>query len=174
MITAMAAVLLGAIAPASADVATSDDLAGLFVAACLDGEAKLPSAAQPVTFDALPNDLQHRLGSPRSAKVWNLGTGAQAFLYLLEYEPTSTVAPRICGLASDERINSGATLETVEKRVTGELLPSKDRSVEWLNLESGYKAFATTAGHFSIFQINWLTDAERRKLEKDYRVFGAH
>jgi hypothetical protein len=171
MVTAMAAVLLGALAPASTDVATSD-LAGFFVAACLDGEAKLPSATQSVPFDALPDDLRHRLGKPSAAKVWQLATSGHTYLYLLDYESTSAAAPRICGLASDDGIDSGAAIDTFEKRVTGELLPRTTRSVEWLNLESGYKAFATTAGNFNVFQINWLTDADRRKLAKAYRTFG--
>jgi hypothetical protein len=161
MVGAFAALLLGAgVGLPAADLAATE-LPQIFEAACLDGQAKLsPGTAAPVSFDALPHELQQSLGKPASGQVWRLNGPGRAFLYLLTYEPNPNTNPRICGLASDA-MNYGAAADAVELRVTGEVHPRDTRSIEWLSLEGGYNALATTTGEFKVLQVNWLSDQQR-------------
>src|SRR5690348_1160228 len=101
MIGATLALLLGSSSVLPAAVAVAD-LPQLFVAACLDGNAKLsPGEASTVGFRGLPDALQDRLGKPSGAQVWRLRSEGQAYLYILNYEPSRNSSPRICGLASE-------------------------------------------------------------------------
>jgi hypothetical protein len=162
MISAMIALSLGSSSALPAANLGAADLPSLFVAACLDGKATLsPGEAAPVGFGELPRDLQQRLGKPRSAQVWRLNGGGQAYLYVLSYEPTRNAPPRICGLASDA-MNYGTAADVVEQRVTGAVYPRTTRSIEWADPQGAYNALATTAGEFKVLQINWMSDEQRR------------
>jgi hypothetical protein len=168
MIGAFALLLFAGSVAQAGDLSTQP-LPDLFVSACLDGQARLsPGSAEAVSFDALPQDLQRKLGRPASAQVWRLNSGGRAYLYVLNYAPGQNTTPRICGLASDAMdYNSAADL--VERRVTGEVEPRTERSVQWLDVHGGYKALATTAGDFKVLQVNWLSDDARRTLAKVYQ-----
>ena len=166
MVGAFAALLLGAgVGLPAADLAATE-LPQIFEAACLDGQAKLsPGTAAPVSFDALPHELQQSLGKPASGQVWRLNGPGRAFLYLLTYEPNPNTNPRICGLASDT-MDYASAADAVEMRVTGAVHPKTMRTTEWLNAQSGYSALATTTGDFKVLQVNWLSDAQRAEALK--------
>jgi hypothetical protein len=51
-------------------------------------------------------------------------------------------------------------------RVTGAVHPRETRSIEWLSVEGGYNALATTAGDFKVLQVNWLSDEQRAAATK--------
>jgi hypothetical protein len=166
MIGALAALLLsGGLAQASA-VGGTDALPQLFIAACLDGQAKLsPGSAEAIGFNALPTDLQRSLGAPSSSKVWRLNGQGREYLYVLTYQRGRNVNPRVCGLASDQ-MDYNAAADAVEMRVTGQVQPRTLPSVEWLNAKGGYDALATHAGEFKVLQINWLSDAQIAEAAK--------
>jgi hypothetical protein len=167
MTSAILAILLGSSAVPAVQQGAAE-LPNLFVAACLDGKASLsPGEAAAVGFDALPRDLQQRLGKPSSAQVWRLNGGGQAYLYVLDYAPAPHTSPRVCGLASDAMSYSSAA-DVVERRVTGAVYPRTTRSIEWLDPTGGYNALATTAGEFKVLQINWLSDEQKRVVAQGY------
>jgi hypothetical protein len=167
MVIALAALLLtSGMNFAQADGA-APGLSQVFIDACLDGQAKLGTGAQPVSFDALPVDLRKNLGTPTSSQVWRLSGPGDGFLYVLNYEGSAN--PRICGLASDAMDYSSAA-DAVEMRVTGAVQPRSKDSVQWLNPNNGYDALATTAGNFKVLQVNWLSDAQRALEAKQLDV----
>lgn len=170
MVPALAAFLLSnsAVLPA-ADVGATD-LPQLFVSACLDGQARLsPGSAEAITFDALPANLRLSLGSPQSSQVWRLTGPGHGYLYVLSYPEGRTTSPKVCGLASDE-MNYGSAADMVEMRVTGAVHPRVGQSVQWLSLDGGYNALATTAGDFKVLQIEWLSDEQRAQAVKQFQA----
>jgi hypothetical protein len=167
MVAALAALLLSANLSA-ADTAAAG-LSQVFIDACLDGQAKLGAGAQPVSFDALPQDLRKNLGTPTSSQVWRLGGSGNDYLYVLNYDAAGNASPRICGLASDAMDYRAAT-DAVEMRVTGAVQPRTMESVQWLNPKNGYDTLATTAGNFKVLQVNWLSDAQRALEMKQLEV----
>jgi len=141
----------------------------LFIAACLDGQAKLPpGSAEPVGFGALPSDIRESLGNPMSQQIWRLNGPGHAFLYLLDYAPDRNANRRICGVGSDE-LNYRAAADAVEMRVTGAVYPKSTGSIQWTDPEGGFRAFVTRAGKFRVLQVNWLNDAERAAA---IRIYG--
>jgi hypothetical protein len=170
MVPALAALLLSSGSMFQPADAGATDLPQLFVSACLDGQAKLsPGSAAAVSFDTLPNDLRASLGTPQSAQVWRLNGAGRGYLYILNYAPGRTTSPRVCGLASDA-MNYGAAADMVEMRVTGEVHPRAGQSVQWLSLDGGYNALATTAGDFKVLQIEWLSDEQRAQAVKQFQA----
>lgn len=135
---------------------TTDQLPNLFVAACLDGSARIsPGDATAIGFGELPTSLRSRLGQPRSAKIWQLRGSGRAYLYLLDYASKDSDS-RVCGVASENLALRSAT-GAVEARVRGYV--SQDpasRSTEWMKSDQGYRALTTRAGGFTILQVNWL------------------
>lgn len=148
------------------------DLPELFVAACLDGGGGL-SAAQAATasFQDLPLNLQERLGSPVSGRVWKLNAPGRAYLYILNYEPRRGVNPKICGLASDT-MDLNAAADAMEARIAGKVSPSRLRGTEWLKPQDGYTALATTADEFSVVQVNWLSKEQRAEALESIRILA--
>jgi hypothetical protein len=170
MIGGMIALLLGGSSALAGANPGPAELPDLFVAACLDGEATLsPGEAAAIGFNGLPQDLQKRLGNPSSAQVWRLSGGGQAYLYVLDYAPARNTSPRVCGVASDA-MNYSSAADVVEQRVTGAVYPRTTRSIEWLDPKGGYNALATTAGDFKVLQINWLSDDQKRVIQKGYET----
>jgi hypothetical protein len=171
MLGALAALLLTGDAIGAAGGLDSGQLPQLFVAACLDGQARLtPGGAVAISFDALPSTLRQRLGEPLSAQVWRL-RGGSTFLYVLSYQPAQEANPHICGLASDE-MNYDEAASAVDRRVTG--MPASDAlmgrnsgSVQWTDPNGDYTALVTKAGAFNVVQINWLSDAQRAAVLKE-------
>jgi hypothetical protein len=161
MVGTIAALLMSAGVSLPAANLAAAELPKVFEAACLDGEAKLaPGSAAQISFDALPGALQQSLGRPASGQVWRLNGPGRAFLYLLTYEPSPNNNPRICGLASDHMDYPPAAVALL-LRATGAVPPRATRTIEWLSLEGGYNALATTTGDFKVLQVNWLSDEQR-------------
>jgi hypothetical protein len=145
------------------------NLPEIFVATCLDGQARV--AASDVTkigFDNLPSKLRRQLGRPTTGDVWRLNTSGHAFLYVLTYAPQAGVNPKICGLASDE-MNLSAAADLLDLRLAGSVYPTRLRATQWMRPEDGYVATATTAGKYSVAQINWLSDEDRKAAIEDLR-----
>ena len=155
MLPLVIAATLGAAAPA-------DQLPGLFISACLDGSVRMgPGSATPITFDALPSDLQARLGKPHEARVWKLNGSDKAYLYLLNYRDRRS-ASRVCGVASNNLVLRPASA-AVESRLRGGT-PSAGslKTVEWINAAAGYRALATRQGGYTVLQINWNSEEAPR------------
>lgn len=157
------------VAPAAAEL-DSASLPEVFVAACLDGEARL-SASQAArrSFDQLPSNIREQLGRPSSGEVWQLSTPGRAYLYILDYEPGPQINPKICGLASD-RMDLDAAADALEARIAATVRPNRLRGTEWLRPEDGYVAIATTAAEFNVVQLKWLSEAQRADLLRDVRA----
>ena len=167
MVDAVAFLLLTSVAslPGDADVSR---LPQLFIAACLDGQARLsPGSAEPISFGALPDDIRQRLGEPASGQVWRLNGSGQAFLYVLDYAGGRNANRRICGIGSDE-LNYRDAADAVEMRVTGAVYPKSRGSIQWMDPKGGFRAFVTRAGKFNVLQVNWLSDAERAAAIASY------
>ena len=170
MIAGLFALLLGTASAVPGVSQGVTELPNLFVAACLDGKATLsPGEAAAVGFDGLPRELQQRLGTPSAAQVWRLSGGGNAYLYVLDYAPAPRTSPRVCGVASDA-MNYNSAADLVEQRVTGAVYPRTSRSIEWLDPKGAYNALATTAGSFKVLQINWLSDDQKRVVQKSFEA----
>jgi hypothetical protein len=153
----IAALLVGAVA---ADVPVSD-AAGIFQATCLDGSARLSaSEVSPSSFDQLPADLKQRLGHPASGKVWRLNGAGDAYLYVLDYADGPGISPKVCGVASDS-MDLRAASNALEVRVGAGSSRQRARTMQWVNVEGGYIATATTAAKYNVLQINWMSDADK-------------
>ena len=170
MILSIAASLIGAGAVSAQAQPGGHALPEVFVAACLDGGARLSAGqAAAVRFDDLPSNLRERLGKPASGQVWQLTGSGRAYLYMLNYEPRRGVNPKICGLAADNMdLNSAA--DALEARIAGGVRPKGHRGTEWLMPRDGYTAVATTADEFNVVQVNWLSEEQRAEVLKSLRV----
>ena len=162
--------LLTAVAASAAFVqAQPGDLPGVFVAACLDGGARLSaSQAAAASYHDLPLSLRERLGSPASGQVWKLSAPGRAYLYILNYQPRRGVNPKVCGLASDS-MDLNAAADSMELRIAGSVTPNRLRGTEWLMPQDGYMAVATTADKFSVVQVNWLSEEQRAEALESLR-----
>jgi hypothetical protein len=168
MIVTVSALLLNSASVIATPEVVPSQLSEIFQSACLDGEAKLPNgSAVPVAFEALPDELRGRLGSPASTKVWKINTEGSAFLYLAEYAAGSSPNSRVCGLASED-MDSHEAIDTIEQRVVGKASRDYQPSMQWLSPQAGYRAVVTSAGKFKIAQVNWLSDAQRDAAMKIY------
>ena len=151
------ALLAGAVA---AEVPVSN-LPGVFEATCLNGAARLSAAeVSASSFDQLPSDLRERLGRPASGNVWRLNTEGNAYLYVLDYATGPGISPKVCGVASDSmdlRTAAGA----LEVRVGAGTTRQRARTMQWVNVQDGYIATATTAAKYNVLQINWMSDADK-------------
>lgn len=172
MVIALAALFVNAaMSPASPQL-PPDQLQDIFVAACLDGQARLAEGeASAVAFADLPSALRQRLGRPSSGNVWQLNAPGRAYLYVLNYEPGPGTSPTICGLASD-RMPLGAAADTLELRVAGRVYEKSNRTTQWMRPQDGYVATATTAAEFNVVQLNWLSEADRAEAIKELRREG--
>jgi len=169
MIGGLAFLLMGAAAANPATDVAAAPSPDLFISTCLDGQSRLSSgAADAISFADLPHELRQRLGKPQSAQVWHLRAYGRAYLYIIDYDADLDANPRICGLASDY-MNYNAARELVQRRLTGEVDPMTERSVQWLDPKRGYKTLATTVGDFRVLQVNWLSNAERLRITKAYQ-----
>ena len=158
MLPLVMAATMNAAAPS---VITNDQLAALFISACLDGSANATGAATPIAFDALPSNLRMSLGKPHKAQVWKLNGADQAYLYAPSYTDRS-FSPRICGVASDGLVLRPASA-AVESRLRGGVASAgSSRPVEWINEDAGYRALATRKGGYTILQVNWLNEEAAR------------
>jgi hypothetical protein len=167
MVQLITAFLLGA-----AQTSAAPQLANLpevFVATCLDGQARMgTSDVTRVGFDGLPATLRRQLGHPTTSDVWRLNTSGNAFLYVLSYLPEPGVNPKVCGLASD-RMSLRAAADSLDLRLAGSVYPTKLRATQWMRPEDGYIATATTAGRYNVVQINWLSDHDRKAAIDELR-----
>jgi hypothetical protein len=161
MIVSIAASLIGVGAMSVQAQPKVHALPEVFVAACMDGGARLSAGqAALVNFEALPMSLRERLGKPASGQVWKLAGPGRAYLYILNYEPQRGVNPKICGLAADS-MDLNAAADALETRVAGSVRSNRLRGTEWLVPRDGYMAVATTADDFNVVQINWLSAEQR-------------
>lgn len=161
MILSIAASLVGVSAVSVQAQSSVHALPEVFVAACLNGGARLSARqAETVSFEDLPSSLRERLGVPTSGQVWQLNGPGRAFLYILNYEPRPGVNPKICGLAADS-MDLDAAADALEARIAGGVRPKRLRGTEWLMPQDGYTAVATTADEFNVVQINWLSEEQR-------------
>ncbi len=147
------------------------DLPHVFIAACLDGQAKLsPADAHAVSFEALPDKLKRTLGHPASAQVWKLDGPGDEFLYIVDYSGQRSYNQRVCGAASN-RLDLHAAADEIEKRVTGDVYPKSSGLVQWTDPTGGYTTYVTKAGDFGVLQVNWFSDKVRRRVVELYRPF---
>jgi len=148
-------VMAATMTAAGPSVLTNDQLPDLFIAACLDGSARMAGAASPIEFEALPPELRSRLGNPHKAQVWKINGLSEAYLYSLNYRHRS-FSPRICGVASEGLVLRPASA-AVESRLRGGAASAGSyKPVEWINQAAGYRALATRAGGYTVLQVNWL------------------
>jgi hypothetical protein len=167
---AIAAYLVGASVASAQAQPSVRTLPDVFVAACLDGSARLSAGqAAAVRFDDLPANLRERLGKPASGRVWQLTGPGRAYLYMLNYDPRSGVNPKICGLAADSMDLNSAS-DALEARIAGGVRPKGHRGTEWLMPRDGYTAVATTADEFNVVQVNWLSEEQRAEVLKSLHI----
>jgi hypothetical protein len=158
---------LSAAAPASP---SADQLAQIFVGACLDGQISL-SGIEASRVSTLPPELQEKLGTPISANVWRLETGEPSFLYVLEFKPGGRHDTKICGLASPTMSVRAAT-DAVDQRATGSVGENGVQGTQWLMPKDGYVATVTKTGDYTVAQVNWLSDRVRASLLKQVGQVG--
>lgn len=160
MLTLIAAALAGA-ASTAAPAVPATNLTGVFQATCLDGQAKFRAdELSPISFDQLPAGLRDSLGRPASGKIWQLNSGGQSYLYMLDYEARPGVSPKVCGVASDA-IDLKSAGDALEARITGNVERNRPHSAQWLNARDGYVATATSAAALSVLQISWMSEADK-------------
>jgi hypothetical protein len=153
----IAVLLAGAVA---ADVPATN-LAGVFEATCLDGSARLSAdEVSASSFHQLPSDLKERLGRPSSGNVWRLNGAGNAYLYILDYPAGPGISPKVCGVASDS-LDLQSAAGALEVRVGAGTSRQRARTMQWINLQDGYIATATTAAKYNVLQINWMSDADK-------------
>ena len=161
------AILLGAAQTSVAPLV--GNLPQIFVATCLDGQARMTTSdVTKIGFDDLPSRLRRHLGRPATSDVWRLNTSGNAFLYVLTCVPDPGVNPKICGLASDQ-MNLRAAADLLDFRLAGSVYAAKLRATQWMRPEDGYVATATTAGKYNVAQINWLSDRDRKAAIDELR-----
>lgn len=170
MILSVAASLVGASVVSMQAQPSVHALSDVFVAACLDGGARLSAGqAAAVGFEDLPSSLRERLGKPASGQVWQLKGPGRAYLYILNYQPRRDVNPKICGLAADG-MDLNAAADALDARIAGSVRPDRQRGTEWLMPRDGFTAVATTANEFNVVQVNWLSEEQRAEALKSLGI----
>jgi len=141
-------------------------LENLFLSACFDGSVKLtPSQAQPVQFDALPSALRRKFGSPSKAQVWKLQTAGNSYLYTFDYDKRN-MSPKVCGLASDSlQLRSAADAVAYRLKASRDIEPQAV-TTEWWRADQGYMALASRVRDYTVLQVNWLSDEQRKEALK--------
>lgn len=166
MIALTMALLVGA-GTADASPSRAIGLPAIFVAACLDGEAKLSAGrTTPMRFIDLPTSLRQKLRTPASGSVWQIDSPDRSYLYALNYAPGPGVAARVCGLASDSMSLTDAN-NALDERLAGSTQLHPNRGTQWLRPQDGYNALATTAAEFRVMQVNWLSPTEQHEANRD-------
>lgn len=144
--------------------------AGIFIAACLDGKVALgPGELTRIDFSQLPSVLRKRLGKPSSAQIWQVNSPGRNYLYVLNYPTRPKVDPKVCGFASDTMALDEAA-DALQMRVAGNVYRARGQSIQLLMPKDGYVAISTTAGMFSILQVNWMNDADRAAVQKNFHA----
>lgn len=166
---ALAALAVGATHAAAIAEVGPAALPGIFVRACLDGQARFAAGdVTPASFDDLPSALRNRLRTPSSGQVWRLNTAGRSYLYTLDYAPRRGTDPKICGLASDS-LSLVAAGDAVEARIAGAAYSRPDLEIRWLRPQDGYVVAAVNLAGFKVVQVNWLSEADRKAAAADLR-----
>jgi hypothetical protein len=161
MISLAAAALLNAAAAQPGTFAGG--LQNLFFSACFDGSVQLTANdAETVQFDSLPSNLRRKLGTPNEAQVWKLRTSGNSYLYMLKFDDRN-MSPRVCGLASDNLpIRPAADAVAYRLNASRDIEPQAVTR-EWWLADQGYMALATRVRDYTVLQVNWLSDAQRKE-----------
>jgi hypothetical protein len=169
-VTVLVAFLAGTLSSTAAP--TPLNLVDVFAATCLDGAVTLSAGqASPINFGELPSALRGRLRGPTSAQIWRVEGPKRAYLYVLTYKPSLTANPKVCGVAG-EAMPLGPAAEFLRRRVGATDLGERTRSREWVRLEDGYAAIATSSGDFSVLEIRWLSAEQQRRVWDDLHWIG--
>lgn len=141
-----------------------DQLSQLFMSACFDGSVRLSSSdAVAVPFNKLPGVLRAKLSEPEKAQVWQLRSGGDSYLYILDYGEGDQ-SSKICGVASNA-LPVVPAIETVAQRVGATVdRTSKGNVVEWWVPEHGYVALASRLRSYTVLQVTQLTNEERKEV----------
>jgi hypothetical protein len=163
-LTLAAASLSAAIPPSP----SANALESLFLSACLNGSAKLDQNATPVAFDSMPALLRRRLGTPSTGKVWKLEGPGEAYFYSLQFTAPE-MTPNVCGVASDN-LSFDSAADAVALRIGA----ASDRepgtvTTEWWHPEAGYMALASKVQRYTVLQVNWLSEKQRKRAAAQYR-----
>ena len=162
MIIALAITATANIAAAAPAAAYSGSLENIFISACLDGSVTLGRQdAQPVQFEALPNALRSKLGSPDRTQVWMLQRPGHSYLYMVEYDDRD-LSPKVCGLASDQLKISPAT-NAIATRLNASVGEDGAVTTEWHFPEQGYYALASRIREYTVLQVNQMSDFQRQE-----------
>lgn len=165
MIIALAITATANLASAAPAAAYAGSLENIFISACLDGSVTLSRQdAQPVQFDALPNALRSKLGSPDRAQVWMLQRPGHSYLYMVEYDDRD-LSPKVCGLASDQLKISPAT-NAIASRLNASAGEAGAVTTEWHFPKQGYYAIASRVHEFTVLQVNQMSDFQRQEATR--------
>ncbi len=156
--------LVGALAfvspqPAAAQVDPAD-LEEIFASACFQGEVKLaPGQESPTTLADLPSSLRRRFGKHLSESVWRLNSTTPTYLFIVNYKPSRTTSPKVCGLAT-QSLDINHEIKMLGARLNGPSLTQLHMTItgaEWLDAEHGYVAAATKADEYTVLEVKQLT-----------------
>jgi len=164
----IAAPLLAALAAVQPATASAQSPQNLFVNACVDGEAHLsPASAAEVGFAGLPDDLRSQYRLPTSARVWQIG-GGPTYLYLFEMADKRGDLKKVCGVTSTD-MDKLAITQALDVRLAGSTDSTPRKSTQWVRPSDGYVVTVTSAGRYVVAQVDWLSDRERRRYQKQVK-----
>ena len=163
-------------APASGDTIVSngmpllpDQLESIFLAACFNGSMRLSADEEtPVTLDQLPPALRRRFGTPTGGNVWRLNSTTPTYLFTMNFNPSPTTIPKVCGLIT-QSIKIGDAIGFLGAYVKGPSLDSFHESfsgAEWLNAEGGYVALASKIDRFTVLELKILSKEQQQHALK--------
>jgi hypothetical protein len=145
--------------PAAAQI-DPGDLESIFNTACFQGEVTLaPGQETPITLADLPSSLRRRFGKHVSESVWQLNSTTPTYLFIVNYKPSRTTSPKVCGLAT-QSLDINHEIKVLGARLNGPSLTPLRMTItgaQWLDAERGYIAAATKADHYTVLEVKQLT-----------------
>ena len=167
MVAVVASALCVQASVASAAPASQD----LFFSACLEGEARLSKGdVTEVGFAGLPESVRQKYRVPQTARVWRIAS-EDTFLYLFDMSDGHGNTNKICGVASKEMERNALTL-AIDVRLAGSTEQTPRRSTQWLRPTDGFVVTVTTAKRYTVAQVDWLSERDRQRIQKEVDLFA--
>ena len=146
-----------------------EQLQGIFLSACFNGSMRLSADEEtPVTLEELPPGLRRRFGTPVSGNVWRLNSTTPTYLFTMNFNPSPTTIPKVCGLVT-QSIKIKDAIEFLGAYVNGPSLGSFHESfngAEWLSAEGGYVALASKIDQFTVLELKILSKEQQQRALK--------
>lgn len=145
----------------------------LFFNACIDGEARLSSGeATEVGFAGLPDDVREKYHAPQAVRAWRIASaGPDTYLYMFDLDAGHGNMHKICAVASKDMGQDELT-RALDVRLAGGTDPTPRRSTQWMRPTDGYIVTVTTAKRYTVAQVDWLSERDKRRFQKELDLFA--